>query len=383
MTDERVLKKIQEVKNYRLSKLDLPSQNLTEIPPEVFKLTWLETLNLWNNHITKIPDSISQLSHLCWLNLSGNQIAEVPESIKHLSRLFHLDLSGNQLTEFPESITHLSHLVKLNLSGNKLTKIPESIAHLSNLSELSLSGNQLVSIPESITHLSNLSELYLLDNQLKNIPESIIYLDNILGLDLRSNHLEQPPQEVAEQGIRAIREYFHQQHADNESYTEGKTPNLVQEDFMNQNTTNANTKFLLTSNYLLLKLLKAVHQEMQAYRSSLQNPKYEYIHARFYYNHMSGSWEKVLIEGAIQESKEIQSIAAVCNQLGQQGWKLIRTTQINNQEMLYIFERTSPSQEETARNMEEQQKLYQQIEDYMQKLTDNHLMVEDENSDNG
>lgn len=359
MTNEQVLQKIQEAKNYRLNKLDLTSKDLTEIPPEVCQLTWLETLNLWNNHITKIPESISRLSNLYWLNLSGNQIAEVPASINHLSNLSHLDLSGNQLTEFPESITRLPNLVKLNLSGNQLTTIPESISHLRNLSELRLSGNQLAYIPESITHL-----------------------DNILGLYVSSNPLEQPPQEVAEQGIHAIREYFRQQHADNESYTEEESQHRVPEDFMSESVTpsNTNTKFLLTSNYLLLKLLKSVHQEMQEYHSSLQKPKYEYIHVRFYYNHMSAKWEKVLIEGAIQESREIQNIATVCNELGEEGWKLIGTSQINNQEMLYIFERTSHAEEEITKKMEEQQKLYQQINRYLQKLITNHFILDDENS---
>jgi Leucine-rich repeat (LRR) protein len=384
MTEERVLQKIQEAKNYRLNKLDLTSNNLTEIPPEVFELTWLESLNLWNNHITKIPESISQLSNLYWLNLSGNQIATVPESINHLSNLFNLDLSGNKLTEFPESITRIPNLVKLNLSGNQLATIPESISHLWNLYELCLSGNQLVYIPESIFHLSHLSELYLLDNKLTNIPESIIHLDNLLGLDVRSNHLEIPPQEVAEQGIHAIREYFRQRQAENESYTKEETQRLAQEDFMSESVTssNTNTKFLLTSNYLLLKLLKAIHQEMQEYRFSLQKPKYEYIYARFYYNHMSASWEKVIIEGAIQDSREIQSVAAVCNELGQKGWKLIETSQTNSQEMLYLFERTSHSEENIAQKMEEQQKLYEQIERYLQKLIENHLILDDKSTEN-
>jgi Leucine-rich repeat (LRR) protein len=193
-----------------LSALDVSDNKLTEIPETITRLNNLSQLYLRRNQLTKIPETITRLNNLSRLDLRRNQLTEIPEAITRLSNLSVLDLSGNQLTEIPESITRLSNLSVLDLSGNQLTEIPESITRLSNLSMLDLSGNQLTEIPEAITRLSNLSLLYLNRNQLKEIPEAITRLSNLSVLALGDNPLETPPREVAERGIRAIREYFRQ-----------------------------------------------------------------------------------------------------------------------------------------------------------------------------
>ncbi|HBW57475.1 MAG TPA: hypothetical protein DEF27_06575, partial [Oscillatoriales bacterium UBA8482] len=61
---------------------------------------------------------------------------------------------------------------------------------------------------------TNLSQLDLCFNQLKSVPESIGNLTNLSELHLSFNPLEDPPIEIAEQGINAIREYFHQNQAE-------------------------------------------------------------------------------------------------------------------------------------------------------------------------
>ena len=203
MTTDEIRKKIQQVKQQRLTELDLsnPSctpdaEKLTEIPAEVFDLTWLEKLNLSYNQLTSVPESISRLTNLSQLDLSLNQLTSVPESIGSLTNLSQLYLGDNRLTSVPESITRLTNLSVLDLSYNPLTSVPESITRLTNLSQLDLSLNQLTSVPESITRLTNLSTLNLRDNQLTSVPESITRLTNLSVLDLSYNQLTSVPESI-------------------------------------------------------------------------------------------------------------------------------------------------------------------------------------------
>ncbi len=195
--------KIKKAKELRLKKLDLSNHFVTydkdklkEIPPEVFELEQLESLNLSGNHIATIPQDITKLSNLAGLSLSRNQLTTLPESITKISNLTWLDLSGNRLTNLPESITKLSNLTTLNLSYNKLAPLPESITKLSNLTHLNLSRNQLATLPESITKLSNLTQLNLSTNQLATLPESITKLSNLTHLNLVHNQLATLPESI-------------------------------------------------------------------------------------------------------------------------------------------------------------------------------------------
>jgi small GTP-binding protein len=192
----RVKKRIQEVKDKKLKKLDLSWCKLTKVHSNVWELEQLEVLSLRFNELTSLPESITKLSNLTSLNLSVNKLTNLPESITKLSNLTSLNLSVNKLTNLPESITKLSNLTSLNLSGNKLTNLPESITKLSNLTSLNLSGNKLTNLPESITKLSNLTSLNLIGNQLTTLPESITKLYTLTRLYLGGNKLTNLPKSI-------------------------------------------------------------------------------------------------------------------------------------------------------------------------------------------
>ncbi len=61
-----------------------------------------------------------------------------------------------------------------------------------------------------MANLLALTELDLTNNKLKNIDKSLLNLNNLLKLELATNPLQQPPIEIANRGIKAIREYFRQ-----------------------------------------------------------------------------------------------------------------------------------------------------------------------------
>src|SRR5213080_448559 len=97
-TSEAVLQRIREASEQHPHKLDLSfdqtkrTERLTEIPPEVFELKDLETLDLSKNALTSIPDSIFKLPRLTSLNLSGNRLVTIPGFLVQLEQLEDLNL---------------------------------------------------------------------------------------------------------------------------------------------------------------------------------------------------------------------------------------------------------------------------------------------------
>lgn len=243
---ENVFNKVQEVKNNRLTKLDLNQSQIASIPTEVFELEWLEELNLSNNRLTFIPSAISHLSNLQKLFLDHNELRQVTPDIAQLANLQELDLSNNRLSQLPPEFAHLSHLLRLDLSRNQLNQLfreitqlinlqtldlsynqlsqmPAELAQLTNLQILDLSGNQLRELPSEIAQLLNLHELDISRNQISRLPIEIAQMTSLQTLYVFDNPLEDPPLEVTEQGIEAIREYLRQKlEAEQETIYEAK-----------------------------------------------------------------------------------------------------------------------------------------------------------------
>jgi internalin A len=189
MTQDELLALIDRAAAENWTELDLSGQGLTELPPEIGKLTQLKTLILGEydqakqlssgNALTKLPLEISRLQNLQQLSLSANQITTIPDSVSQLQNLQQLSLSANQITTIPDSVSQLQNLQQLNLSANQITTIPDSVSQLQNLQQLNLSANQITTIPDSLEMLYRLEELDLQSNPLPISP-------TILG------HPEQP-----------------------------------------------------------------------------------------------------------------------------------------------------------------------------------------------
>ncbi|CAK8720199.1 MAG: hypothetical protein CDV28_1588 [Candidatus Electronema aureum] len=128
MTNEELLKVIEEVKASKATALDLSLNKLTALPPELFQLRYLTWLNLSGNQLNSLPSAISKLTNLTWLNLSGNQLNSLPSAISKLTNLTWLDLSGNQLNSLPLEICKLPELETLRLGDNPLVSPPLEIA---------------------------------------------------------------------------------------------------------------------------------------------------------------------------------------------------------------------------------------------------------------
>ncbi|MBE7382461.1 MAG: leucine-rich repeat domain-containing protein [Leptolyngbya sp. SIO1E4] len=215
MTQDELLKLIDQAAEEGWAELDLTGQNLTELPSEIGKLTQLEVLILgkWSdeyeyfgNRLTALPPEIGLLSNLKILQVAGdlsdrsngNQLSELPPEIGQLQSLQQLDLSENQLSALPPEIGQLQSLQQLDLSENQLSALPPEIAQLQSLQQLYLRSNQLSALPPEIAQLQSLLQLDLSYNQLSALPPKIGQLQSLQQLDLSSNQLSALPPEIGQ-----------------------------------------------------------------------------------------------------------------------------------------------------------------------------------------
>ena len=195
---EEALRRIEEARKSRATKLHLLGLELSALPEAIGQLSQLQQLNLSKNQLSTLPEAIARLAQLRELNLSGNQLSMLPEAISQFSQLQRLYAFNNQLSALPEAIGRLSQLQKLNLSGNRLSTLPEAIGQLSRLQELNLSGNRLSTLPEAIGQLYRLQGLNLSKNQLTTLPEAIGRLSQLCRLNLLDNRLTTLPEAIGQ-----------------------------------------------------------------------------------------------------------------------------------------------------------------------------------------
>jgi internalin A len=186
-TPRRALERIAQCKRERSEMLDLIGMDLSEIPPELAELIWLEYLNLSNNQIRRI-ENLEHLIHLSELNLGDNQISRI-EGLEHLVNLSELDLGDNQISRI-EGLEHLVNLSELYLWGNQISRI-EGLEHLVNLSKLSLFANRISQI-EGLERLVHLSELYISTNKIRRIEGlgNLVHLSVLYLSENQISHIE-------------------------------------------------------------------------------------------------------------------------------------------------------------------------------------------------
>ncbi len=97
MTNEELLKVIEDAKTSGATTLDLSLNKLVALPPELFQLQYLTWLNLSGNQLTSLPPTICRLTSLTWLDLSSNKFNELPKELCQLPELETLRLGDNPL----------------------------------------------------------------------------------------------------------------------------------------------------------------------------------------------------------------------------------------------------------------------------------------------
>ena len=205
---------IQQAKQQRLTRLELGNCGLTEIPEEVFELTWLEELilsNEWqewdetvsswrhkgskhqnqNNVIDQLPQGFKKLTQLRRLVVAGTWhdewIINNLNPLIGLANLRQLDLSSNQISNL-SALSGLTNLESLNLNSNQISDL-RALSRLTNLRQLDLSSNQISDL-RALSRLTNLRRLNLSSNQINDLCV-LSGLTDLEWLDLGSNQVSE------------------------------------------------------------------------------------------------------------------------------------------------------------------------------------------------
>nr|XP_014093110.1 protein flightless-1 isoform X1 [Bactrocera oleae] len=193
------------------------------IPPELFWLDELTTLDISHNKLKEVPEGLERAKSLLVLNLSDNQIESIPTALFiHLTDLLFLDLSNNRLETLPPQTRRLANLQTLNLANNPLelfqlrqlpslqnleslnmkntqrtlSNFPTTLDSLSNLAELNISKNMLPKIPDCVYNLPNLKRINLSDNLITELSSSIEFWQKLEVLNLSRNQLSALPASI-------------------------------------------------------------------------------------------------------------------------------------------------------------------------------------------
>ncbi len=108
------------------------------------------TLDLTGLQLDSLPDLIWECTSIDELNIESNRLAHLSPQIAKLTNLRILNLSENLLTEIPQELNQLSDLTELHLEGNQLGSIPIELARIYSNCAIYLDGNP---IPEEILDL--------------------------------------------------------------------------------------------------------------------------------------------------------------------------------------------------------------------------------------
>jgi hypothetical protein len=149
-------------------------QKLTQLSPDIGKLTALKQLDITGNNLSAIPEELRQCIHLETLMMGGNAFDSIPAAIWHLSNLQDLYLSNNRLSTVADSIEMLTLLKRLSLDANALTRLPGPIVRLKKLEVLSFSGNRITTLPDSIVHLDSIKCIFIANNAMCSLSEAIV-----------------------------------------------------------------------------------------------------------------------------------------------------------------------------------------------------------------
>jgi internalin A len=196
MTKDELLQLVGRAAREGRTALNLASQKLRTLPPEIGQLTQLQWLHLSDNELSSLPPEVGQLTQLRSLDLGDNRLGSLPPEIGRLTRLQSLDVGENRLSSLPPEIGQLTNLKSLNLMGNRLGTLPPEIGQLTQLQALHLWRNQLSSLPPEIGQLVHLQALHLWSNQLSSLPPEIGQLTNLKSLYVGDNELGGMPAEI-------------------------------------------------------------------------------------------------------------------------------------------------------------------------------------------
>lgn len=130
---------------YRVDRLNLAINELSEIQGYFSVCNKLRFLNLSRNELKSLPNELSQLEALETLDVSHNHLQELPEKLLRLRKLEILNVAHNELRELPTDLIDCgSKLFALDISYNvDISTLPSCLKLCKDLENLELAGTGL------------------------------------------------------------------------------------------------------------------------------------------------------------------------------------------------------------------------------------------------
>ncbi|RUS74107.1 hypothetical protein EGW08_018138 [Elysia chlorotica] len=179
-----------------LRKLCVSDNEITSIPPAISSLANLEELDFSKNGVIDVPDNIKSCKYLRSIDASVNPLGKLPEGFTQLANLTHLFLNDTFLDYLPGSFGRMTKLRILEMRENHMKTLPRSFARLACLERLDIGNNEFTELSDVIGGLTNLLELWCDNNQITSISSSIGQLKHLMFLDASKNQLQELPAEI-------------------------------------------------------------------------------------------------------------------------------------------------------------------------------------------
>ncbi|RIB19320.1 hypothetical protein C2G38_2245229 [Gigaspora rosea] len=133
----------------------LGAKDIREIPVELINLISknnykVERFGLETNQLSTLPIEFCKLSYLRYLNVSNNAFKDFPEALCSMPSLEILDISKNRIKKLPNDFGKLMSLKLLKISKNLIKIIPNYIADMKDLQYLKIDNNPIRFPPKSI-----------------------------------------------------------------------------------------------------------------------------------------------------------------------------------------------------------------------------------------
>ncbi|XP_052255764.1 leucine-rich repeat-containing protein 7-like isoform X2 [Dreissena polymorpha] len=173
-----------------LEELLVDSNQIQDLPRELFYCHGLRKLSISDNEIKQIPGAIGQLISLENLDLSKNGVIDIPENIKTCKYLQVVDASINPLGKLPEGFSQLPNLTQLYLNDTFLDYLPGNFGRLTKLKVLEIRENHLKTLPKSFSRLIELEKLDIGHNEFTELPDVIGSLSSLLELWCDHNQIQ-------------------------------------------------------------------------------------------------------------------------------------------------------------------------------------------------
>ena len=133
------LSRLENLKELELRHILVEGNPFDAIPA----LKKLEKLDIWGSElkITELPDIFKNLPELRVFSFAGNMVKSLPPSIYSLTNLKTLEIGSTGITALDEKIGNLQSLEKLHIYDNMLETLPEAIFTLPHLALLNIEDN--------------------------------------------------------------------------------------------------------------------------------------------------------------------------------------------------------------------------------------------------